>query len=77
MQRPENMSGWLVLGLVYAAIAVFAACMTHHEQRSQGRQRRVHAVLGYVLCGVWPLVVAAMLVQMSYRAARSVSARTD
>lgn len=46
----------------YVASSIFAITMTYREQKRRGHRTPVFALIGYLLCTVWPLVVAAILV---------------
>jgi len=46
----------------YVATSIFAIAMTYREQKRRGHSTPVFALIGYLLCTVWPLLVAAILV---------------
>ena len=53
---------WTIFVALYVVSSVFAITMTYREQKRRGHKTPVFALIGYLLCTVWPLVVAAILV---------------
>ncbi len=56
------MAFWTVFLAIYMAITLLALVLTFREQRSRGARTPFHAAAGYVLCTVWPAVVAVMVI---------------
>jgi len=56
------MDFWSALIALYIAISIFAISRTYREQKKSATVTPIFALIGYLLCIVWPLVVAAVLV---------------
>lgn len=55
--------------IVYLATTIAALVMTYREQQRRRQITPVFTLIGYVLCLIWP-VVAAVMVVLSRRLAR-------
>ncbi|SFF03475.1 hypothetical protein SAMN04488523_11575 [Sulfitobacter brevis] len=55
------MEFWPVLIFLYVVITIFAITMTYREQKKREDVTPMFALIGCILCTVWPLVVAAIL----------------
>lgn len=53
---------WTILACLYLCISLFAVYMTYREHRRNGQRSLVLSGLSYLLCAVWPLPAAGMLV---------------
>ena len=51
---------WTTIFIFYFPITLFAIYMTYQEQKRQERPSLVFNLIGYLLCTVWPLLVAAI-----------------
>lgn len=56
------MTFWTILISVYVVTTLFAIVMTYREQRRRGKRTPVHSAIGYLLCTVWPVVAAVMVI---------------
>ncbi|EPX75646.1 hypothetical protein [Salipiger mucosus] len=56
------MDVWTVAVALYLASTVVALFLTYQEQKRRGHKTPVYTVIGYVLCAVWPLVAAVMVI---------------
>lgn len=61
------MTSFAFLEAMYLLTVILALIMTHSERRRTERQQRGHdlvpyVLLGYILCLVWPLTMAFMVV---------------
>jgi uncharacterized membrane protein len=68
---------WLILIVIYGAVTVFALYMTYQEQRRHVHQSLGINLMGYVLCTLWPLLAAVMLVLVRYHPAEAYSSESD
>lgn len=68
---------WPIVSLIYIAITIFAVYMTYQEQRRQGRSSPVYNMIGYLLCTVWPVLIAAILVIARFRPQSDLVAKQD
>ncbi len=71
------MGFWVFITVIYCAVTTFALYMTYQEQRRHGQQSIVFNMIGYVLCTVWPLLAAAMLVFAQFYPAPAYSTDSD
>lgn len=62
------MNLWEIGAAAYILTILVALILTHHEQRQRGQTAPARMLVGYVLCTVWPLV-AAVLMMILYRSA--------
>ncbi|MBL4930075.1 hypothetical protein [Fuscibacter oryzae] len=53
----------IFMGL-YLLVAIFAGAMTYVEQHQTTTRSKVFTPLAYLICALWPLAVAAMLISM-------------
>ncbi len=56
------MDFWTIFVGLYLVSFILAIIMTYREQKARGQTTPVYAFMGYILCSVWPLVVAVTLV---------------
>lgn len=56
------MEFWTILLVIYAAMTAAALFMTVREQRNKKVKAPIRLVVGYLLCAVWPAVVAVMVI---------------
>ncbi len=56
------MDFWTAFIAFYIATSIFAISMTYREQKKSGTVTPIFALIGALLCTVWPLVVAMVLV---------------
>ncbi|MGO4909429.1 hypothetical protein ACEN2J_13985 [Pseudorhodobacter sp. W20_MBD10_FR17] len=68
---------WPIVSLIYIAVTVFAVYMTYQEQRRQGRSSPMYNLIGYLLCTVWPVLVAAFLVMARFGPDAGLAAKQD
>lgn len=52
---------WALFVALYAISTIFAIIMTFREQKRRGPRTPVPALIVYLLCTVWPLVVAIIV----------------
>lgn len=71
------MGFWLTLIVIYGAVAVFALYMTYQEQRRHSHQSLGFNLMGYILCTLWPLLAAVMLILVRYHPAEAYSSESD
>ena len=46
---------------LYVTSTMLAIVMTYREQRKSGHVTPVYSMIGYMLCMIWPVVLAAMM----------------
>jgi hypothetical protein len=68
---------WPIVSLIYIAVTIFAVYMTYQEQRRLGRSTPMYNIISYLLCTVWPLLVAAILVIARFRPDEGLVAKQD
>ncbi len=56
------MEFWTIFWAVYTFSTIFAIAMTYREQKRSGRSTPLFVLIGYLLCTVWPVVVAVVLI---------------
>lgn len=56
------MDFWTFVVALYVISTIFAITMTYREQKRRGHRTPVFAIIGYILCTVWPLVVAVLVI---------------
>lgn len=56
------MDFWVILIAAYVLSAVIAVVMTYREQQRRGERSPVYSVIGYLLCTIWPVVAAFMVI---------------
>ncbi|TGD61202.1 hypothetical protein EYC08_19195 [Tabrizicola sp. WMC-M-20] len=54
---------------LYSCVALFAVYMTWQERRRTGPACVVYRLGGYILCLMWPLTIAAILISSRLRSA--------
>ncbi len=59
---------WTVIIAVYIFISIAAITMTYREQKRKSVKSPLFSLIGYVLCTVWPVTVAAVLVAIGHGA---------
>jgi hypothetical protein len=57
----------LLVWMAYAGIATFALVMTWREQARTRQQSIIYNAAGYAACALWPLALAAILVEARRR----------
>lgn len=57
----EKMDFLKIFLLVYAVTTAVAIVMTYREQKRKELRSPLFTLIGYVLCSVWPIVVAVIL----------------
>ncbi len=57
----DGMGLWDIGVILYFGIAVFAITMTYREQRQKGQNSPLFNVIGFAVCILWPLMIAAVL----------------
>ena len=62
------MDAWTVIFAVYIFISTAAITMTSREQKQKNVKSPVFSLIGYLLCTVWPVTVAAILVAVGHEA---------
>lgn len=60
-----------ILALAYLATILIALSLTHRERKRQGNRSVLYGLLGYLLCLVWPLVAAVMVLFFREPASRT------
>ncbi len=55
---------WMCLGFLYLAIALFAIAQTHAEHRQHHHTLSLTYVASFVLCMIWPVMIAVVYVTM-------------
>lgn len=58
------MNFWTTLWSIYAAISIFAITMTYKEQKRTKEVTPIFALIGYLTCTIWPLLVATILIMV-------------
>ncbi|MBU2960056.1 hypothetical protein KO516_04275 [Citreicella sp. C3M06] len=53
---------WNIFLVLYAIVTFSALFLTFREHRSRGAKSLLHLFGGYLLCTVWPAVVAVMVI---------------
>lgn len=52
---------WTILTIAYVLSVMLAISLTYNEQKQRGGTVPVRAAIGFLLCTVWPLVIAIMV----------------
>lgn len=53
---------WIFIAAFYVLSILLALEKTYREQQRRGDNAPVRVVTGYLLCTVWPMVVAVMMI---------------
>ncbi len=59
---------WTVIIAVYIFTSIAAIIMTYCEQKRKKIKSPLFSLIGYFLCTVWPVTVAAVLVAIGHEA---------
>ncbi|WP_353475844.1 hypothetical protein PVT71_22970 (plasmid) [Salipiger sp. H15] len=60
-----------ILAFAYLGTVLIALSLTHRERKRQGNRSVLFGILGYLLCLVWPLVAAVMILFFREPASRT------
>ncbi|WP_425102248.1 hypothetical protein [Tropicibacter sp. S64] len=71
------MDFWTIVTAAYCLSTIMAVTLTYQEQKKRGQSTPVYTAIGYLLCMVWPVVAAVMLVFYRPREAGTWAGRLD
>ena len=71
------MDFWTFFLAAYVSSTVFAIVMTYREQKRRGHSTPIYAAIGYLLCTVWPVVVAFMVIVCRQKDNSSLAGRIE
>lgn len=63
------MSFQMIFLIIYAVTTVLAIVMTYREQKRKQLKSPLFTLIGYVLCSIWPIVIAFILIFYRTRSA--------
>ncbi len=56
------MDVWTIVIALYVTSTMLAIIMTYREQKRSGHITPVYSMIGYMLCMIWPVVAAVMMI---------------
>lgn len=59
---------WTLIVTAYILVSIAALIMTYREQKRKNVKSPLFSLIGYFLCTVWPVTVAAILVAIGHEA---------